>query len=57
MPASECVQYKLDTVLSIFLGIITNIIISICKGMRRSIRVSLIRSIRRRKKVYVSVVA
>jgi hypothetical protein len=27
MPASECVQYKLDTVLSIFLGIITNIII------------------------------
>jgi len=27
MPASECVQYKLDIVLSIFLGIITNIII------------------------------
>jgi hypothetical protein len=27
MPASECIQYKLDIVLSIFLGIITNIII------------------------------
>ena len=27
MPASECVQYNLDIILSIFLGIITNIII------------------------------
>jgi hypothetical protein len=27
MPASECVQYNLDIILSIFLGIITNLIL------------------------------